>query len=55
MLLATRAEVCVRVLEPVDPPGFGQDVERLRDHVRSRILEERQSLCLSRAKPSGSG
>lgn len=43
-ILRRPADCRVRVLEPVDPKGFGGDVERLRDEVRGRIVAAKAEL-----------
>jgi 1-acyl-sn-glycerol-3-phosphate acyltransferase len=40
-VLREHADCRVRVLEPVSPRAFGNDVAALRDHVRSLIIEEK--------------
>jgi 1-acyl-sn-glycerol-3-phosphate acyltransferase len=44
LILRKRADCRVQVLEPVDPAPFQGDVARLRDHVRSLIVEARKRL-----------
>lgn len=43
-VLRRRAEIRVRVLEPVDPRRFGGDVALFRDEVRSRIIAGKATL-----------
>ncbi len=38
-LLDSRADCLVQVLDAVDPREFGGDVERLKQHVRDRIID----------------
>jgi 1-acyl-sn-glycerol-3-phosphate acyltransferase len=40
-VLREQADCRVRVLDPVSPQAFGNDVAALRDHVRSLIIEEK--------------
>lgn len=40
-VLRETADCRVRVLDPVDPAQFGGDVERLREHVRTLIVDEK--------------
>jgi 1-acyl-sn-glycerol-3-phosphate acyltransferase len=42
--VSPRGDLIVRVLEPVHPSPFGDDVAALREHVRARIIEELASL-----------
>src|SRR5262249_9722810 len=43
-VLRGMAHCRVRVLPPIDPSPFGQDVGAFRDHVRALIIEERRRL-----------
>ena len=47
LLVKLRADCRVRVLDPVDPGEFGEDVDALRDHVRESIIAEKQRLRVS--------
>jgi 1-acyl-sn-glycerol-3-phosphate acyltransferase len=44
LLLEVRADCVVRVLAPIDPAPFGDDVAALRDHVRTIIIQERDKM-----------
>jgi 1-acyl-sn-glycerol-3-phosphate acyltransferase len=43
-VLREHANCHVRVLDPVDPKPFGDDVAALRDHVRGLIVAEKRRL-----------
>ncbi|MCI0570410.1 MAG: 1-acyl-sn-glycerol-3-phosphate acyltransferase [Myxococcaceae bacterium] len=44
LVLESRARCRVKVLPPVDPAPFHGDVAALREHVRTRIIEEKARL-----------
>jgi 1-acyl-sn-glycerol-3-phosphate acyltransferase len=44
LMVATRADCRARVLEPVSPGPFGNDLAALRDHVRSILMGEKQRM-----------
>jgi 1-acyl-sn-glycerol-3-phosphate acyltransferase len=48
LVLQSRAHCRVRVLPPVDPAPFRDDPARLRDHVRSLIVEEKARIEAAR-------
>jgi 1-acyl-sn-glycerol-3-phosphate acyltransferase len=41
MVLTTDARCHMKVLEPIDPAPFGEDVAALREHVRAVMIEEK--------------
>jgi 1-acyl-sn-glycerol-3-phosphate acyltransferase len=43
-VMSGRGTFHVRVLDPVHPRDFGDDAERLRDHVRNLIIAEKERL-----------
>jgi 1-acyl-sn-glycerol-3-phosphate acyltransferase len=43
-VLRDHADCRIRILDPVDPAPFGEDVEKLREHVRGLIIAEKQRL-----------
>jgi len=48
-ILREHANCHVRVLPPISPAPFGTDVERLREHVRQVIIDEKARLLAERA------
>jgi len=53
-VLRRRAEMRVRVLEPVDPARFGGDVARFRDEIRSQIIAAKAALDAELGRERGS-
>jgi 1-acyl-sn-glycerol-3-phosphate acyltransferase len=56
-ILRERAFCRVRVLEPIDPAPFGEDVASFRDQVRARIVDAKKVLDgeISAPAPQGAG
>jgi 1-acyl-sn-glycerol-3-phosphate acyltransferase len=48
LMMKLRANCRVRVLDPIDPAEFGDDVPRFRDHVRELIIAEKQRMLAER-------
>lgn len=44
LLVKLKANCRVRILDPIDPGEFGDDVGAFRDHVRERIIAEKQRM-----------
>jgi len=55
LVLRGRADCRVRVLEPVDPGAFAEDVAAFRDQVRTRIVEAKASLDAGLAREHAAG
>jgi 1-acyl-sn-glycerol-3-phosphate acyltransferase len=53
LVLRRRADCRVRVLEPVDPQSFGQDVAAFREEVRARIIAAKAELDAELARENG--
>ena len=47
LVFSQKADCRVRVLDPVDPRPFGDDVAALREHVRGIMIRERDALRAS--------
>src|SRR5690606_34691106 len=44
LMMKLRANCRVRVLAPVDPAAFGDDIDAFRDHVRALIIAEKRRM-----------